>query len=152
MRPYRNTSIDLVISKYHQNDRELRRKSSEMNFTTLHGSVYQFDSASNTSVRLKKSGGSGQGELHDEMSVVFVENKVCPIRHKVRVVVKRGDQLIPVDSVIDKNETHGVIEICRKTGNILSMQRAHLVPEIGFTPYEWSGAKRHVGNTIVSIA
>lgn len=120
-------------------------------FVTSYGSIYYFNASTNTSARLKKSGGSGQGELHDNMNVVFVSEQVCPFRNKVRVVTKRGDQLIPVSSIDKGKGKYGVIEICRKTGNILSMQRAHLIPEVGLRPYEWSDNKRHIGNTIVSF-
>ena len=125
-----------------------------MLFITEHGSEYQFDAAAQTTTRLKKSGGSGQGEIHPPMNVVFIRDKVNPFVNKVRVCYREGGQAVPIQDAAQhsqNNEVCAVLEICRKTGEVLSMQRAHWWPTLGMYPYEWDGRTRHVGNKIVEI-
>ena len=87
------------------------------------------------------------------MNVVFVQNKVNPIINKVRVCYRKGGEAIPIQNASQRpqGEVCAVLEISRKTGEILSMQKAYWQPAVDMHPYEWDDKTRHVGNKIVEV-
>tara|TARA_B100000945_G_scaffold229100_1_gene185689 strand:+ start:134 stop:508 length:375 start_codon:yes stop_codon:yes gene_type:complete len=122
-----------------------------MLFTTLESSEYNFCPETNTSIRHKKSGGSGQNVVHPEASCVFVKEYLNPYLHKVVVGYLDGSQIIPIDTVADAGGNKiGIVAIHKRTGQ-MSLHKVYLSPRIGLRPYEWLPNIRHIGNVIVSI-
>ena len=132
-------------------------------FITSQGSEYIFDSAKQTTVRNKRSGGSGQGEEHNEMQVVFLEDKIRLYSPTVKVSLgvynKSGSftEVVKVPSAISEDDKLVVVEMDRlNPGRVLHIQRAHLEPAIGLRPFEQGyddigQFTKHLGNEIVEI-
>lgn len=132
-------------------------------FKTSQGSEYIFDSAKQSTVRNKKSGGSGQGEKHSEMQVVFVKDKIRLYSPAVKVSLglynKSGSftAISEVPSIISEDDKLVVVEMDRHNpGRVLHIQRAYLEPEIGLHPFEQGyndigDFVKHLGNPITEI-
>ena len=125
-----------------------------MKFTTSQGSSYDFFPSTCTSIRFKRSGGSGQGELYCQMNVFFVDRKV-PLYNPTY-------QCIP--GYIDKGngtfhpyhpQSNMLVIKRRETGEIVGYLPTSKTPKIGLRPFEWvkaeSGYEKHLGNEIVTI-
>tara|TARA_B100000131_G_scaffold244317_2_gene237028 strand:+ start:195 stop:626 length:432 start_codon:yes stop_codon:yes gene_type:complete len=141
-----------------------------MKFITSQGSEYTFFKDSQESMRLKKSGGSGQGEMFDKSKVVFIKDKARVYHPKVRVEIRlfnKNGTLFPlpedqngrrtIPKVISEDNKLVVVELDKDNlNNVLHIQRAFLYPDIGLYPFEYQTLEnnktyKHLGNKIIEI-
>ena len=120
-------------------------------FFTSQGSSYNFCPATSTSIRTKRSGGSGQGRVHKRQACVFFDTYVNPVTHKIVIGYLEGERVIPIYSTAEAgNEKIGMVSISRESGEV-KLYQVFLHPAHGLRPYEWDKKRRHIGNVIVEI-
>ena len=136
-------------------------------FTTSKGSTYEITPEGKT-VRMKRSEGSGQGEIHPPSSVLFVsesdsrdilgDQQATLGKTAVRLGYVEGNTFNPVTatSQIPKGAQAVVVSVERETNKVLGTYRAEINPKIGLSPVEKEympdgNAYLHIGNPIVSV-
>lgn len=136
-------------------------------FTTSKGSQYTIDPKTGQTTRLKMSEGSGKGEIHEPMHVVFL----TPKQHEqVLEAAQNGDRIILTHKKQDGNfvqlrpgngdDIRGVSDlhvsvINRTTGEHIKALPATTEPKVGLHPfeiaYEGENKRFHLGNEITHI-
>jgi len=136
-------------------------------FTTARGSTYEITPEGKT-IRMKRSEGRGQGEIHPPSSVLFVSEEDSRNilgdqqstfgKAAVRLGYIEGNAFNPITDTrsIPAGAQPAVVSVERENNKVLGVYRAEIQPKVGLSPVEKEympdgNAYLHIGNPIVSV-